>query len=86
MKVLNVSFINVVAHGGGIKSASSTSAANPERPGSSPFDIEFDPDSNLFKITRSLNGKSVSKLVPLSNVACFEIVEEVKPASEVKKK
>lgn len=89
MKILNVQFINPVAHGGGIKSASSTSASNPERAGSTPFDIEFDPESNLFKVTRTVNGKSISKFVPMTNVSGFEMADEpkseVKPAAAVKK-
>lgn len=92
MKIASVQFINPVAHGGGIKSASSTSASNPERAGSTPFEIEFDPESNLFKVTRTVQGKVVSKFVPMSNVSGFEMADEpkaeVKPAAgskEVKK-
>lgn len=86
-KILKVEFINVVSLAGQIKSASSVSPANPDRPGSTPFTIELDDGETLFKITKKEPHKTVVKYVPMSNVSGFEVdtTPEKKPEPQVKK-
>ena len=84
--ILSVSFVNPVSFGGQIKSASSTSPSNPERAGSTPFDIELDEASGIFKVAKNASGIVKVKYVPMQNVACFEVLEEAKPEVKPVKK
>lgn len=87
--IVSVQFINVVSFGGQIKSASAVSPSNPERAGSTPFEIELDEASGIFKVTKTLSGVVKSKYVPMTNVASFEVderpVEKAEPKPAVKK-
>lgn len=77
-KVLKVEFINPVSLGGQIKSASTVSPANPDRPGSTPFTIELDEAATMFQITKKEAHRTVVKYVPMSNVSGFEVIPEAK--------
>lgn len=77
MKLKHVQFINTVSFGGQLQSASDRPVG--DRPGQGGFDLElgkFDGVTGV-KMTKDINGKPSVRLVPLSNVACYEPVGPV---------
>lgn len=84
MKLAQVDFIAVVSFGGSIKSARAGSVVG-DRPGQVPVDIELTEDLCFVKLTKRVNNKMLSKMVPMTNVACFEYPEKVEEKKEQKK-
>jgi hypothetical protein len=78
MKVANVQFKEVVSFDGQQKSASSSVAANGDRPGATPCEIEFDPESMTFSLSKNIKGIPRVKFVHVSNVTGWELLPEVK--------
>lgn len=83
MKIAEVQFRDVVSHGGQLKSASASVPSNPDRPGSTPCDIEFDPETMVFAITKTIQSKVRTKFVHVSNVTGWEVMPEA-PKKEKK--
>lgn len=79
MKLKHVQFRDTVSFGGMLQSVSNDVVG--DRPGQTPAHIEYDPESQFVAVTKTVNGKLTTKLVPMSNVAAFEVLEEVKPAA-----
>lgn len=77
MKLKHVQFRDTVSFGGMLQSVSTTVVG--DRPGQTPALIEFDPESDFIAVTKTVNGTLTTKLVPMSNVAAFEVLEEAKP-------
>jgi hypothetical protein len=84
MKLDNVQFVNTVSFGGQLQSASIRAVG--DRPGQGGMTIEIDEKMRFIALTKSVNGITKTRLVPMTNVASFEcIIEEpVKPAAAKK--
>lgn len=73
MRLKQVQFASNVSFGGMLQSATTALVGN--RPGETAMDIEFDEARSLVALTKTLNGKIVTKFVPLTNIVAFEIDE-----------
>lgn len=73
MLLKSVQFVNVVSFGGQLQSVSTTPVG--DRPGQIGNKIELDEKWRFIAITKSLNGIMTTKIVPMTNVACFEALE-----------
>ncbi len=75
MLLKKVNFVHVVSFGGQLQSAS----CNPvgDRPGQGGMKIELDEKWRFIALTKVVNGKSVTHIVPMTNVSGFETLEEV---------
>ncbi len=91
IRISEVQFVHVVSFGGQIKSASGTSPGRPDRPGSKPHEILFDPESMTFSLTGKIGPVMRTKYVHVSNVSGWEVAppeekkEEAAKKTEVKK-
>lgn len=83
--IISIQFINSVSFGGQLQSASSVSPSNPERAGATPFDLELDEGSGIFRVTKRAAGITKSKYVPMTNVAAFEVDERPVEKAAAKK-
>lgn len=77
MKLKNVHFIHPVSCGGQITSASSGAVVG-DRPGQTPFDIEMVETGGFptVKLSRTVQGKPMSVVVPITNVAGFVLLDQ----------
>ena len=81
MKIDNVQFINTVSFGGQLQSASIRAVG--DRPGQGGMLIEMDNEMRFMSLTKSVNGATKTRLVPMTNVASFEVIEEAaKPVAK----
>lgn len=78
IKIAGVQFINVVSFGGQIKSAQDGSVVG-DRAGQTPTVITLDDKQRFFELTKTINGRVLKKLVPMSNVSGFEPMDEPIP-------
>jgi hypothetical protein len=85
MKLKTVQFVNPVSFGGTLVSASMNPVG--DRPGQIGTIIEADEKMRFVALTRVVNGIQQTKVVPMTNIAAFEPLEEAKPvpAAGVKK-
>lgn len=81
-KLSLVQFVNVVSFGGQLQSASLRPVG--DRPGQGTMEILADLDKGLVYLTKNVNGRPVTKLVPMSNIASFELLEAPKAESSKK--
>lgn len=82
MKLCHVQFITTVSFGGSLQSASNRPVG--DRPGQGAMDIELNPDTGCIYLTKSVNGRPQTRIVPMSNVAAFELLEEPPKAATKK--
>lgn len=75
MKLKYVQFVNVVSFGGQLQSASNKPVG--DRPGQGGIDLEL--TEHGVRLTKNLNGVSITRFVPLSNVAAMEFIDEPAP-------
>lgn len=69
-----------------MQSASSAHPSAPDRPGSTPCEIDFNPETMVFVITKRVNGLMKTKKVHIVNVASWEeLPPEKKAEPQVKK-
>lgn len=73
MRLKSCQFVSVVSFGGQLQSCSTTAVG--DRPGQSGAELELDEKMRFIAITKLVNGKTQTKLVPMSNVASFEMAE-----------
>lgn len=85
IKIGSVQFINVVAFGGQIKSAQDGTVVG-DRAGQTPTTIMLDDKQRFFELSKTVNGKVMRKVVPMSNVSGFEIIDEPAPIPLTTKK
>lgn len=78
MKLKHVQFISTVSFGGQLQSASINVVG--DRPGQTGSVIELDEKMRFVSITKVMNGQSTTRVVPMSNVACYEALEVALPA------
>lgn len=83
MKLTYVQFVHVVFFGGQLQSASNKPVG--DRPGQGAMDIELDDKMRFVALTKNVNGKPATKLVPMSNIAAFDVAEGETEVKAVKK-
>lgn len=79
-KLKSVQFVSVVSFGGQLQSAGLGVVG--DRPGQVPMQIEGDLEAGYITLTKVVNGQLQSRLVPMSNVASFELLPEAKETSK----
>lgn len=84
MKLTRVQFVHTVSFGGMLQSAGNNPVGN--RPGEGNTEIELDEKMRFVALTKVVNGKDKTILVPMSNVASFEAAEVVEAPKPVVKK
>lgn len=77
MKLKHAQFVSTVSFGGQLQSISVNVVG--DRPGQTGAVIELDEKMRFVSITKLMNGQSVTRVVPMSNIACYEALE-VAPA------
>lgn len=83
MKLCHVQFVNTVSFGGSLQSASNRPVG--DRPGQGSMDIELDERGRFISLTKLVNGKPQTRVVPMANVAAFEVIEPVQLEKLAKK-
>lgn len=78
-------FAKNVSFDGQQTSATSNTPTHGDRPGSTPCEIEFDPESMCFSLTKIIKGVVRTKFVHVSNVTGWEVLPEAPKKPEVKK-
>lgn len=74
MKIKSVQFRDPVSFGGLLQSASTNVVG--DRPGATPMQIELDDAGRFFELSKAVNGKPSTRVVPMENVASFEPMDE----------
>lgn len=82
MNLNSVQFKHTVSFGGMLQSCSTKAVG--DRPGQGGMLIELSEDGQFISLTKNINGKPQTRIVPMTNVASFEPIPE-KPATQVKK-
>jgi hypothetical protein len=83
MKIERVDFVNVVNFGGSLRSA--TTKPSGANPGEGNTKIDLTEDMCFVMLTKSVNGKPLTKYVPMTNISSFQPVPPEEKKAEPKK-
>jgi len=85
MKLSYVQFIHPVSFGGQLQSASNRAVG--DRPGQGGMEIELGTVEGVqcVALSKSVNGKPATRLVPMTNIAAFDAAEVEAPKAVAKK-